>query len=128
DKLLSGLSFKLDSCLKRMDELESAAKKRDDAARKRDDDSQKRPDESQEEHEARMLASGKSPGQAKEPVADSDPTHRVAFAEAQQRCDECAQAWGARAPAPLFGEGLRSFRIRSLRPWQKFSKQFAKAD
>ena len=128
DKLLTALDVmgrRLDDAFKRMDDMEKA--KRDDDDAKKRDDAKKAKKKRDDDDDDDDMEKGESPGEAKEVVADSNPEHRALFAEAQQRCDECAQAWGARAPAPLFQEGLRSFRIRILRPWLRHSKQFAQA-
>lgn len=48
--------------------------------------------------------------------------------EAQHRADEAYGAWGERAPAPLVGEEVLEYRRRLLKPMQKHSPDWSKAD
>ena len=107
--------------MRRMDDMEKAAKKRDDAHRHEDDDVNS---ESEEERKRR-----EEEGRAKEVVADSTaPQTRYALLGAQAAAEKAYEVWGLHAPAPLYGERLRDYRIRLLRPLQKHSKQFSKSD
>lgn len=134
DKMLSHL----DDCMKRLDafgaRMDEWERHKDDARKKRDDDThKKRDDESEEEYEARMKHEGRTGlgerGEAKEVVADSTaPQTRYALLGAQAAAEKAYEVWGLHAPAPLYGEKLRDFRIRLLRPLQKHSKQYSKSD
>ena len=130
DKLLTALDTMgrmMDAFGTRMDALEKR-RKDDDAHHKDDahDNSKKRDDETEGEYKERCMKEVGVPAEAKDPEAHA--AYRDAMAQAQQRADECAQAWGMRAPAPLYGESLRSFRLRCLRPFQKHSKEFSKSN
>jgi hypothetical protein len=140
DKILTHL----DDCIKRLDARLDAMSKRlgdamdDDARRRRDDDESRRrkdarrgkddDDETEEEERLRREEEGREPGEAREVVADTDARRRIALADAQQRADACAAAWGGRADAPLVGESVRAYRCRQLRRYQRHSKKFAKSD
>jgi hypothetical protein len=130
DKMLATLDAcakAMDSMSQRLDALEAHHK--DDArrkdAKKRDDDDHDDDDDGDDEH---SMEKGERPGEAKEVVADSNPRNRAAFADAQESAEKAYLPWGTRAPAPLYGERLRDYRIRLLRPLLKHSKQFAKSD
>jgi hypothetical protein len=132
DKMLSHL----DDCMKRMDtfaaRMDAFDKQRDDNSKKRDDkhrdDDERRPGESEAEYEERCQREGRSPGEAREPVADSNPAHRAAFADAQTQAEAAYLLWGMRAPGPLFSERLSDYKARLTRPLQKHSKIYAKTD
>jgi hypothetical protein len=124
DKMLATLdrcATAMDSMSSRLDALE---KHRDDTHRKRDDD-RKRDDETESEYQERM--NGRSPGEAKQVVADSAAT-RHALLDAQSRVDQVALRFGQRADLPLHGETLRDYRRRQLRRYQRFSPQYKAAD
>jgi hypothetical protein len=110
------VSKKLDDAFAHLDAMEKKRGDDDDAKKKRGDG----------DNDA--MEKGKAPGEAKEVVADSDPASRVLFADAQTFAERAYTSWGARAPAPLFGERLRDYRIRLLRAMQKHSKVFSASD
>jgi hypothetical protein len=61
--------------------------------------------------------------------ADADtPEMRKERADAQMACDSVALAWGERAPAPLVGEDLVSYRCRLLAPYKRHSAAYAELD
>jgi hypothetical protein len=130
NKLLTDLHTKIDAAMKRMDTYDDERRQRDDAAKKdgRRDDDERREGETEEEYAQRCQREGRSPAQAREVVADSNPAHRAEFADAQERAERAYTAWGMRANPPLAGEGLRAYRLRLLRPLQKHSKQYSKSD
>ena len=59
------------------------------------------------------------------PMSDAD---YAAMSDAQARCDAVAQAFGESAPRPLPGETLLAYRKRLLKPFVKYSQEWAKAD
>jgi hypothetical protein len=81
----------------------------------------------------------REPGKARRVVADQrredddewrpdDSKLRDAFSDVQARADNALAQWGARAPAPLSGEGFRQYRQRLLRPLQKYSQIYKDVD
>ncbi len=138
DKLLSGLHTKLADCVTKLDVMSSRLDameektRKDDKARHKDDgdgdleeteEKRKLREEGEAEREERREMGG-----ARQVVADSDVTRRHKLADAQARADACAATWGQRADPPLSGEGLRAYRCRQLRRYQKWSPQYKAAD
>jgi hypothetical protein len=126
DKLLS----KLDDCVskmvamsKRMDEMENTHRHKDDDDLEETEEKRKLREEGEAEREERREMGGARPV-----VADADVKRRHALADAQARADEVASRFGQRADAPLAGEGLRAYRCRQLRRYQRFSPQYSKSD
>jgi hypothetical protein len=136
DKLLSGLHTKLADCVTMLDSMSSRLDAmeektgKDDKARHKDDgdleeteEKRKLREEGEAEREERWEMGGARPV-----VADADVKRRHALADAQARADEVASRFGQRADAPLAGEGLRAYRCRQLRRYQRFSPQYSKSD
>jgi hypothetical protein len=55
------------------------------------------------------------------PRREYDTEAQFALRNAQARADEVAQLFGERAPPPVTGEPLHEYRMRLLRPWQRYS-------
>jgi hypothetical protein len=125
DKLLS----KVDDCVSkihlmsaRMDAMEETHRHKGDDDLETEEERTLR-EEGEAEREERQAM-----GEARPVVADADVTRRHALADAQARADEVASRFGQRADAPLSGEGLRAYRCRQLRRYQRFSPQYSKSD
>jgi hypothetical protein len=54
---------------------------------------------------------------------ERDDRRRLHFSDAQARADSACRAWGESAPHFMQGETLREYRLRLLRPWQKYSSE-----
>jgi hypothetical protein len=55
------------------------------------------------------------------PRREYDTEEQFQLRDAQARADQVAQRFGERAPPPVTGEGLHEYRMRLLRPWQRYS-------
>lgn len=64
----------------------------------------------------------------KRKVADRPDDEEAAFADAQSAADEVYQALGKRAPRPMAGERLLSYRIRMARELQPHSEMWKDSD
>jgi hypothetical protein len=135
NKLLTGLDAvvkRLYELGARMDGYDDAAKKRDDARNKKDakrDDDERRENETAQEYEERCRREGRSPGEARDVVADSTaPQSRFALLDAQAAAEKAYSSWGLHAPKALYGEKLRDFETRLARGLQRHSKRYAKSD
>jgi hypothetical protein len=114
DKLLAGLG----TMSARLDALE--ARRRDGADDNADDD---KGDEDDNEME--------QPGKPRRVAADQSDAvrrHEARMADAQAMADSVAVEFGERAPRPMSGETLQSYRCRLLRRYKHHSKEFADAD
>ncbi len=120
DKLLDhlgNLSTMMESLGTRMDAME--AKGKADAVKKDGDD---RNEDGRDLEDADDLGIPRV-----RPVARKDANSAAIMADVQARADTAMNLHGKRAPKPLDGETVMAYRLRMLKPLQRFSKEFANA-
>jgi colicin import membrane protein len=124
DKMLAGL----DSLASRMDDIEAEQKA---AATKAKADAEvanltpeelaaKKAKEAEADEDDEDL--NRKPGDARPLAADARQRREGRLVDAQLRADAVAHVFGAKAPAPITGEGSLNYRRRLLREYQHHSR------